>query len=94
MCFLRHGQILSMSSVILNTERKAGGIVILLRKNCRICGNASYSSCERGAWPCPFCNTDLAKERIMDAIATDLGQAKDQSMPKLRLQNGDLRGKI
>ena len=65
---------MSMSVVILYTEREAGGDVILVRKICRICGNASYSSSERGAWPCPYCNTNLAEERAMDAIAIETVQ--------------------
>jgi len=62
---------MSMSVVNLYTEREVGGDVILVRKICRICGNASYSASERGAWPCPYCNTDLANERAMDANATE-----------------------
>lgn len=92
--FLGRGRILSMSFVILNTEREAGGVITLLRKNCMICGKASYSSSERGSWICPFCNTDLAKERIMDASVSEPAQARDQSMSKLWLQDESLPGKF
>ena len=65
----------------------------MLRKNCRICGKASYSASERGSWPCPYCNTDLAEEKIMDANAAEPAQTEYQSMPKLRLPNESHRGK-
>lgn len=63
----------------------------MLRKNCHVCGNASYSANERGSWPCPYCNTDLAKERIMSAIESKPTQAVDQSMKTFLLQNESLK---
>ena len=59
----------------------------MLRKNCRICGKASYSATERGSWPCPYCDNDLAKEKAMDANSSERAQADDQSFQKLLFQS-------
>ncbi|TGE37164.1 hypothetical protein E4K67_14890 [Desulfosporosinus fructosivorans] len=85
-------RILSMSSVILNTGLEAGRVVIMFRKNCRVCGNASYSSNERGSWPCPYCNTDLIEERAMGADTSEPIRDEDQALKIMPLQSESHRG--
>ncbi|TGE31466.1 hypothetical protein [Desulfosporosinus sp. Sb-LF] len=65
----------------------------MLRKNCRVCGKASYSASEHRSWLCPYCNTDLAKEKTMDVNSIELAQADEQSLAKLGLKNKSTRGK-
>ncbi len=35
----------------------------MVMKKCSKCGKASYSACEHGTWLCPYCDTDLTKEK-------------------------------
>jgi len=64
----------------------------MFRKNCRVCGNASYSSSERGSWPCPFCNTDLIEERAMSANTSEQNRVEDQTLTFMPLQRESYRG--
>ncbi|MHB8076717.1 MAG: hypothetical protein ACYDGZ_23515 [Desulfosporosinus fructosivorans] len=64
----------------------------MFRKNCRVCGNASYSSNERGSWPCPYCNTDLIQERAMGANTSEQNRVEDQTLTFMPLQSESHRG--
>jgi len=67
------------------TQNVRNGDDILLRKKCKVCGKSSYSASEHRVWLCPYCDTDLTKDKIMDANISEAAEAY-QSLILLKIK--------